>query len=63
MKSKERYDRKVVAYKISKYNDNKLVIDTLNEAIQKRKDVKEWIEYYNIKRNKERRKQWKWINI
>ena len=33
------YDRKVVAYKISKHNDNKLVIDTLNEAITKRKDV------------------------
>ncbi len=33
------YDRKVVAYKISKRNDNKLVIDTLNEAISKRKDV------------------------
>lgn len=33
------YDRKVVAYKISKRNDNKLVIDTLNEAIAKRKDV------------------------
>ena len=33
------YDRKVVAYKISKYNNNKLVMDTLNEAIAKRKDV------------------------
>ena len=33
------YDRKVVAYKISKHNDNKLVMDTLNEAITKRKDV------------------------
>ena len=33
------YDRKVVAYKISKRNDNKLVMDTLNEAITKRKDV------------------------
>ena len=33
------YDRKVVAYKISKNNDNQLVIDTLNEAIAKRKDV------------------------
>ena len=33
------YDRKVVAYKISKHNNNKLVIDTLNEAIAKRKDV------------------------
>jgi transposase InsO family protein len=33
------YDRKVVAYKISKFNNNKLVIDTLNEAIVKRKDV------------------------
>ena len=33
------YDRKVVAYKISKYNNNKLVMDTLNEAIVKRKDV------------------------
>jgi len=33
------YDRKVVAYKISKRNDNKLIMDTLNEAISKRKDV------------------------
>jgi len=33
------YDRKVVAYKISKRNDISLVIDTLNEAISKRKDV------------------------
>jgi transposase InsO family protein len=33
------YDRKVVAYKISKFNNNKLVVDTLNEAISKRKDV------------------------
>lgn len=33
------YDRKIVAYKISKFNDIKLVIDTLNEAIGKRKDV------------------------
>jgi transposase InsO family protein len=32
-------DRKIVAYKISKFNDVKLVIDTLNEAIAKRKDV------------------------
>ena len=33
------YDRHVVAYKISKTNDTKLVIDTLNEAINKEKDV------------------------
>lgn len=33
------YDRKVVAYQISKRNDIKLVIDTLNEAIQIQKDV------------------------
>ena len=33
------YDRHVVAYKISKHNDNKLVIDTLNEALSKEKDV------------------------
>ena len=33
------YDRKVVAYKISKFNNNKLVTDTLNEALAKRKDV------------------------
>jgi transposase InsO family protein len=33
------YDRKVVAYKISKFNNNQLVIDTLNEALGKRKDV------------------------
>ena len=33
------YDRKVVAYKISKNNNNQLVMDTLNEAIAKRKNV------------------------
>ena len=33
------YDRHVITYKISKNNDNKLVIDTLNEAITKEKDV------------------------
>lgn len=33
------YDRKIVAYKISKFNDLRIVIDTLNEAIAKRKDV------------------------
>ena len=33
------YDRHVVAYKISKHNDNKLVMDTLNEALDKEKDV------------------------
>ena len=29
------YDRHVVTYKISKHNNNKLVIDTLNEALSK----------------------------
>ena len=33
------YDRHVVAYKISKFNNNYLVIETLNEAINKQKDV------------------------
>ena len=33
------YDRHVVAYVISKRNDNKLVIDTLNQALAKEKDV------------------------
>jgi transposase InsO family protein len=33
------YDRKVVAYQISKFNDINIVIKTLNEAIAKRKDV------------------------
>jgi transposase InsO family protein len=33
------YDRHVISYKISKHNDNKLVIDTLNEALAKEKDV------------------------
>ncbi len=33
------YDRKIIAYKISKFNNNALVIDTLNEAIAKTKDV------------------------
>ena len=33
------YDRKIVAHQISKRNDTKLVIDTLNQAIAKTKDV------------------------
>lgn len=33
------YDRKVIAYKISKFNDLNIVLNTLNEAIAKRKDV------------------------
>ena len=33
------YDRHVISYKISKNNDNKLVMDTLNEALAKEKDV------------------------
>lgn len=33
------YDMKVAAYVISRHNDNKLVMDTLNEAIAVRKDV------------------------
>ncbi len=33
------YDRKIVAYKISKFNNLNIVIDTLNEALAKRKDV------------------------
>ena len=33
------YDRKIVAYKISRFNDLNIVIDILNEAIAKRKDV------------------------
>ena len=33
------YDRKIVAYRISKTNNLNIVIDTLNEAIAKRKDV------------------------
>ena len=33
------YDRKIVAYQISKRNDIKLVIDTINEAIGKTKDM------------------------
>ena len=33
------YDRKIVAYKISKFNNLNIVIDTLNEALVKRKDV------------------------
>ena len=37
------YDRKVVAYKISKFNNINLVIYTLKEAIAKRKDVRNLI--------------------
>ena len=33
------YDRKVISYKISKFNNNQLVIDTLNEAIGNTKNV------------------------
>ena len=33
------YDRKVVSYQISKFNDLNIVLNTLNEAIAKRKDV------------------------
>ena len=33
------FDRSVVAYRISRHNNNQLVIDTLLEAIAKRKDV------------------------
>lgn len=33
------YSSNIIAYKISKNMDNKLVIDTLNEAIRKQKDV------------------------
>lgn len=33
------FDRHVVAYHISKINNNKLVIDTLNKAIEKEKNV------------------------
>lgn len=33
------YDRHVVSHKTSKNNDNKLVMDTLNEALDKEKDV------------------------
>ena len=33
------YDRHVISYKISKFNNNQLVIDTLNDAIAKEKDV------------------------
>ena len=41
------YDRHVVAYKISRHNDNKLVIDTLNETRAKEKDVHELILHSN----------------
>ena len=33
------FDRHVISYKVSKFNNNQLVIDTLNEAIKKEKDV------------------------
>jgi len=36
-------NRKVVSYQISRRNDNKLVMDTLNNAIAKQKDVKDLI--------------------
>jgi transposase InsO family protein len=33
------YDKHIIAYKISKNNDNILIIDTLNKSITKEKDV------------------------
>ncbi|MBQ1478033.1 MAG: DDE-type integrase/transposase/recombinase [Erysipelotrichaceae bacterium] len=33
------YDKRIVSYVISRHNSNKLVMDTLNEALAKRKDV------------------------
>lgn len=33
------YDSKIVAYQLSRRNDLKIVLDTLNEALAKRKDV------------------------
>jgi len=33
------YNRKIVAYKISRRNDTQIVVDTLNDAITKEKDV------------------------
>ena len=33
------YDRHVVAYQISKINNNKLVLDTVNKALEKEKNV------------------------
>ena len=33
------YDMSIVAYQISRHNNNQLVIDTLNQALAKRKDV------------------------
>ena len=36
-------DKRVVAYKISKFNNNQLVVDTLNQAIAKEKDVQNLI--------------------
>ena len=41
------YDRKVVAYQISKFNDLNIVLNTLNEAIAKRKDVSGLILHYD----------------
>ncbi len=46
------YDRHVVAYKISKHNDNKLVMDTLNDALAKEKDVQGLIIHRNQKEYK-----------
>lgn len=34
------YDRRVVAYKISRFNNLQSVIETLNEAIQKKETLK-----------------------
>ena len=33
------FDRRVVAYQISKFNNNSLVLNTLNKALEKEKDV------------------------
>ena len=41
------YDRKIVVYKISNRNDLNIIIDTLNEAISKRKDVEGIITHFD----------------
>ena len=41
------YDRHVISYKISKFNNTQLVIETLNDAIKKEKDVNGLIIHYD----------------
>ncbi|MDD4686357.1 MAG: hypothetical protein PHI76_03675 [Clostridia bacterium] len=46
------YDKKVVAYKVSKFNNVQLVMDTINEVIKKEKIfTRPWFQYTSFETN------------